>query len=87
MKIPVEVSEETLLQLKALNTKEGCPGRSDLDLLSDMIRNIVDLTYQTFVAEENNSMAAPLKEAVISCHSEAERARSSILPFPNIRSN
>ena len=52
MKIPVEVTEETLLQLSELNAKEGCPGRSDLELLSDLIRNIVDLSHEAFVAEE-----------------------------------
>ena len=49
--IPVQVSEKTLRQLNELNAREGCPGRSDLELLSDMIRNIVDLTHETFVAD------------------------------------
>jgi hypothetical protein len=51
MMIPVQVSEETLFQLNELNVREGCPGRSDLELLSDMIRNIVDLTYESFVTD------------------------------------
>ena len=53
MKISVEVSEETLIQLKEINAMEGYPGRTDLELLSDWIRNIVDLTHETFVADEH----------------------------------
>ncbi|MCB1751970.1 MAG: hypothetical protein KDI74_09620 [Gammaproteobacteria bacterium] len=51
MIIPVEVSEQTLRQLSELNAREGCPGRTDLELLSDLIRNIVDLTHETFVTD------------------------------------
>ena len=82
MKIPVELSEETLFQLKELNAKEGCSGRSDMELLSDLISNIVDLTYKTFGTEEPNPDAEPLKNAVVSCHSEAERVKSSVVSFP-----
>ena len=81
MKVPLEVSEETLFQLKQLNEKEGCPERSDLELLSDLIRNIVDLTYQTLVNEESRSEMATIKNAVEACHSEAEKVRSSVIPF------
>ena len=52
MKIPVEVSEETLMQLKEINAREGYPGRTDFELLSDWIRNMVELTHENFVVEE-----------------------------------
>ena len=83
MKISLEVSEETLFQLKQLNAKEGCPGRSDLDLLSDLIHNIVDLTYQTLLSEEKQAEVAKLKEAIECCYEEAENVRSRVLPFPD----
>jgi len=52
MKISIEVSEATIMQLEELNSKEGLPGRTDLELLSDLVANIVDLSYECLVAEE-----------------------------------
>ena len=52
MIVPVELSEETLLQLSELYARDGCPGRTDTQLLSDLIRNMVDLTHETFVVDD-----------------------------------
>ncbi len=52
MKISIEVSEATIMQLEELNSKEGLPGRTDLELLSDLVTNIVDLSHEYLVAEE-----------------------------------
>lgn len=83
MRISLEVSGTTLFQLSELNAKEGCSCRSDLELLSDLIRNIVDLSYHAFLAEESQTELNELKKAIGSCHAEAEKVRSRVVPFPN----